>query len=150
MYRARRPFEIESPGCSMIGAVIGLDPSVRIAPVAAGMRMLPVAVRSGAACAGIVGTESVRGASGTTAFRSVGGRWDRFDPATHTTALVVSREGCGVSRSDAPRQELMRASPCSRSAIRSRTSSMPTDRRTTFSGTARAVPRTEAWVMSGG
>jgi hypothetical protein len=46
----------------MIGAVAGFDPSVRIAPVADGMRMLPVAVRSGAE----VEMESVRGASGTT------------------------------------------------------------------------------------
>jgi hypothetical protein len=47
----------------MIGAVAGFDPRVRIAPVADGMRMLPVAVRSGA---GVVEMESVRGASGTT------------------------------------------------------------------------------------
>ncbi len=47
-------------------------------------------------------------------------------------------------------QRETRSSACSRSAIRSLTSSMPTESRTMFSGTASSVPRTEACVMSAG
>ena len=41
----RRRAEMASPGCSMIGAVAGFGPSVRMAPVGVEVRMLPVIVR---------------------------------------------------------------------------------------------------------
>ena len=50
------------------------------------------------------------------------------------------RTGRGYSASSAVR----------RSSVRSPTSSMPTDRRTTESGTSSSVPRTDAWVISDG
>ena len=70
------------PGCSMIGAVAGFDPRVRIAPVADGMRMLPVAVRSmqdyeAFGIRELVPEKGVRGFKSMIVIREVVG----FDPA---------------------------------------------------------------------
>lgn len=118
----------------MIGAVAGFGPSTLIAPVGVLVRivpvmarMLPVGVRS----------RSVRSKSGV---GTSGGDESFKIPQCYSRRSPRRRVA----------QPLMRASPCSRSVIRSATSSIPTDSRTTFSGTARGVPRTEACVMSGG
>src|SRR6218665_1479150 len=93
MYRMRRPFEIESPGCSMIGAVAGFDPRVRIAPVGEGTRMLPVAVRSGT-----VGTESVVGASDTGGFREERMPSNRFESGKSLCYRLVGVAGARYLR----------------------------------------------------
>src|SRR6476659_5519508 len=66
----RRACGIASPGCSMIGAVAGLLPRVRMAPVEPGTRMEPVEVRSGAG-EGVCGV--VCAESGTTGMVVVSG-----------------------------------------------------------------------------
>ena len=69
--------------------------------------------------------------------------------STLEARCVLRRRGVPLHRETlaAPRQ---RASACSTSARRSASSSMPTERRTTSTGTAASVPRTEAWVMASG
>lgn len=82
-------------------------------------------------------------------------------PQVHFCDAACLRDSGPYERASAPtRARTAEASPnvsvqspasaASRSSMRSATSSMPTERRSRFSGTASSVPRTEAWVISCG